>query len=863
MTDDRAWRPTALQALGVAGMVFVTSLAGMGMRPDGEPLSVWFPATGVTFAALALTRFPSWPLLLAAVAVGDGVASLVDGRHWVVAILFGLSSCVEGVLGVGLFLRWRNRRRRLRTSEDYAVLVGAAVVAGAVTGVGVAAITVLLDGSFLTAWRAYMFAHPTGVLLLAPAVLVTGGLPPIRSIWNALEVAAQLLLLAGVTVFVFAPDQSLPLTFLPLLPLVWAAVRLGPRLVTLELLGLGLYSTMATLRGDGPFFGFDGSPEPVGPAVSLGQAFLVATAVALIPLSLSIQRRRAVTAALHEREELFRRTFDESLLGMVMLDVADEEARVARANAAFAAMLGTQSATLPGRSWLDLLVPDDAETARDAVRSVRTGRIDGWEGELRHRGTDGEHWAEVAMTPLPEPDGSIRQVSLQMVDVTERHAAQEQLRVMALHDSLTGLPNRALLVDRLEYWLNVHHRDGGNLAMMFCDLDEFKRVNDSAGHAVGDAVLVAVTNRITAVLRPEDTVSRIGGDEFVVLCPLVDGLAEAQAIGARLVEALSRPVVAEGLSYRIGISVGLTMSQPTSTVDSMLREADSAMYAAKRGGRHQVAVYSEDQQARVSRSARLEHDLRRAVHEGELRLHVQPVVDLTNGRIVAGEALVRWNDPVHGLRPPSEWMDVAENSSVIYELGEWVLLQACTIAAAWAEDLGADTPRVHVNVSVRQLDRCTLASDVAGALRRSGLAADLLVLELTETYLQRVRHSLRADFEALDRMGVRVAADDFGTGYSPLTRLTELPVHMLKIDQQFVAGMGRDQRARAVVQAVLGLGTTLGLQVVAEGVETPAQADELRRLGCTLGQGFLWSPPRPPDQFLALVRDSLFQGLAS
>ena len=265
--------------------------------------------------------------------------------------------------------------------------------------------------------------------------------------------------------------------------------------------------------------------------------------------------------------------------------------------------------------------------------------------------------------------------------------------------------------------------------------------------------------------------------------------------------------------------------------------------------------------ASPERTARIERELRLALVREEFVLHVQPVVDITTGAVVAAETLVRWQHPRDGLLPPADWLDVAESTSVIHELGYWVLDESCRLAASWAEELGTRAPVVHVNISARQLDSGLLPSQVLECLDRYHLPGHRLVLELTETHLDPLPATLRHDLERLGRRGVRLAADDFGTGYSPLTRLTDLPIEMLKIDRQFVAAMGQDRRARAVVHAVLGLGRALGLEIVAEGVETPAQADDLRHLGCATAQGYLWSPARPADVFLDLTRTSVGSGL--
>ncbi len=348
--------------------------------------------------------------------------------------------------------------------------------------------------------------------------------------------------------------------------------------------------------------------------------------------------------------------------------------------------------------------------------------------------------------------------------------------------------------------LDINQRDAGRLVLLFCDLDDFKSVNDSAGHGVGDALMMEMAARMTGSMRPQDTVARLGGDEFVGLAPAAptDPETFSMELSARILKSLTAPVDLRGRRYHLSASIGVTVSVPGSTPDSLLREADTAMYEAKRAGK---------------------------------------------GR--------------SGLLGPAEWLDVAESCEVIHPLGAWVIDESCRMAAAWLAELGAAAPVVHANVSARQVGRGSLVPDVRGALLRHGLPGSQLVLELTETQLDRAHNAVLTEVMQVRADGVRLAADDFGTGYSSLTRLTDLPVDMIKIDRAFVARMGEDERARAVVSSLVTMGNVMQVDVVAEGVETPEQARVLAGMGCHLGQGFWWSRPVPQDQFLELVRRSL------
>jgi diguanylate cyclase (GGDEF)-like protein len=468
----------------------------------------------------------------------------------------------------------------------------------------------------------------------------------------------------------------------------------------------------------------------------------------------------------------------------------------------------------------------------------------------------GEVWLDVAVSPIRSA-ANTDMVTVQLVDVTRQRETEAFLSARASSDSLTGLANRSHFLERLAERLAATD-SSSFVALLFLDLDDFKDVNDSAGHLTGDEVLVEVANRLATMTRPGDVLARFGGDEFVLLCDALTCPVQAEAIATRLIAAVGHSVDVGGISYPVGLSIGIALSAPGSKIDDLMSNADTAMYASKAAGKNRTTLFSETHRAHAIRTVRLQSELRRALELNEFVLYVQPIVDMVSEAVIGGEALIRWQHPTEGLLFPDDWLDVAESTGLMPALGAWVLNTACHIAADWPSAIPGTVPRrIHVNVSARQLDNGDIGQMVEQALNSAQLKPDHLAIEFTETHLARIRPELLEDLRALSATGVRLAADDYGTGYSPLTKITELPLDMVKIDKQFVAEMLHDPRSMAVVQALIGLSRALALDVVAEGVETLEQAEALSQLGCPLGQGYLWSRAVPPRRFLELLAAQL------
>ena len=572
-----------------------------------------------------------------------------------------------------------------------------------------------------------------------------------------------------------------------------------------------------------------------------------------------ITQRKAVEEALRESEARHRAVIENAAEGMIILDAGG---RIVTTNSSAERILGLRKDQLIGT----LLGPSDFSAVREdgtpwpvetrpAVTTLRTGEPRS-NVIMGYRRPDGSLiWVSINSRALGGVGGQApSEVVVSFIDVTERRSFEERLTYLAQNDALTGLPNRALLLDRLGQALTRAARRQSAVGIMLFDLDRFKEVNDSLGHSAGDAVLREVAARVRRALRDSDTVARLGGDEFCVVLEDCERRDKVGITASKLQRLFDEPIAAEGREVFTGASIGIaTYPDDGNSIEDLIRHADTAMYDAKRDGGNGHRFYSRERHSRPADRLHLGTALRRAIDRNELVLHYQPQIDIASGRPVGVEALLHWRHPELGLLPPKDFIHVAEETGLIVPIGEWVLKTACAEARAW-QQAGLPLLTVGINLSARQFRDAQLISKIAATLAVTGLGPRYLELEITETVIMsETGHTINVLTRLAD-LGVRVSIDDFGTGYSSLAYLKRFPVHKLKIDRAFVRDIQSSRDDAAIAQAIITLSKALDLRVIAEGVETSEQLAILANLGCTQYQGFYFSGALPARELIDLLR---------
>ncbi len=570
-------------------------------------------------------------------------------------------------------------------------------------------------------------------------------------------------------------------------------------------------------------------------------------------LYLLVDRTLIAISSAEEDLKLRDRAIESSVSAICITDNLAPDNPIVYVNSAFERITGYSSQEVLGRNARLLQGTDLAQpeliTIRAALHDQRPCHV-----VLRnYRKDGGMYWNELNISPVRNDAGTVTHYIGVHSDITDAKTHQDELARQANHDSLTGLPNRNLLWDRIDRACARTQRYGGFVAVAFLDLDNFKVVNDSLGHSLGDHLLRAVAARLESSLRAMDTVARLGGDEFVLV--LSDHKSELSVSGElqRIVESFSQPFVVDGRDVFITASVGVALyPQDAKDPETLMKSAELAMYRVKESGRNAYQLYTAEMQTRVTERLGLEGMLRRALERGEFSLRYQPQVDLRSNRIFGCEALLRWNQPDLGMIGPGKFIPLAEETGLIVPIGEWIVRTACRQSKTW-QNAGLPAVTMAVNISARQFRENTLLQAVAKILDETGLDASQLELEVTESVIMHDTQHVIATLQAFADMGVSLSVDDFGTGYSSLSYLKRFPVDRLKIDQSFVRDVTTDADDAAIAQAVITLGHTMNLRVIAEGVETPEQLAFLRRHQCDEMQGYLFGKPMPADEFAKLL----------
>lgn len=585
-------------------------------------------------------------------------------------------------------------------------------------------------------------------------------------------------------------------------------------------------------------------------ALALGNASLYES------LQQELKARERTQEALRLSETKFRSIFENSLDAMFILD---DGGYCIDVNPAAAQLDGGPREAMLGKTIFEL-APSTSIASLENVweQFLHDGVVAGEYQLKRHNGEISQ--LEFRATANYLPGCHI----FMLRDITERKSLEQRLRHQAFHDSLTALPNRALFLDRLAQSMARSSRNASSVALIFLDVDDFKVINDSLGHKAGDCLLMQVGERLQACVRAGDSVARLGGDEFTVLLEDIGDLAQARLVAEVIAQQLRAPFMLDGHEVFITASIGISLSSASDEApDDLLRNADMAMYEAKNKGKARFAVFDPGMNYKAWQRLQMESELRHAIAEGQLSLNYQPVVDLRSGRVVEVEALLRWQHPQHGAVAPADFVPIAESTGLILPIGRWVLQQACRQVKLWQQSQrheqwheqhaqGTEPLRLSVNLSAKQFKHDGLLEEIITVLDDTGLDPSCLKLEITEGVALDNSDSTLETLRKLKAAGVRIAVDDFGTGYSALSYLKRYPIDTLKLDRSFVNGLGYDIEDTAIVHAVIAVAQTLGISVTAEGVETVEQLEQLRTLGCDLGQGYYFAHPLPADAVLPL-----------
>ena len=843
---------TVLRILALAVAYAVSGYMGLAIPYISNITLIWLP-TGIAVAALARWGTTCWPgIALGALAVELTVVPPLP------AVTVTVTNTLAPVVTVWLLNRW-GFHRDFDRHRDILIFVAAALAGMLISSTGgistLATAGTVPAAAVFAGWLTWWLGDAVGVLLAGPLLLSLNAKNLREFSERRLELLLWLLVTALACWGVFfanpgSEDAGLPLAFIPIPLLVWAALRLGITGASLAVLLLSVGAALSTAMGSGPFHGK--SPQ-IG-LLLLWAYTLSLAVVAMMITALDAERRRALeqfkTKALHLR------TIVQSEPQCVK--IIDHNLKLLEMNQAGLEMIEADSIDqVIGKDIGDVVLP----AYRDAFNQLTQRTLEGASGTLvfEIQGLKGRRrWLDTHTVPLRDPDGNISGALAVTRDVTQQKEDEEAIHRLAFYDPLTGLPNRRLLLDRIGHALAHVRRTRDFGALMILDLDHFKTLNDTQGHDVGDTLLQAVAERLNGCIRECDTVARLGGDEFVVLIEQLSrdprmASEQAETIGEKIRHALSSSYVLSTHDFQTSVSLGICLFHgEEDRPEDVLKRADLAMYQAKGSGRNALCFFDPSMQERVEQRVELDAQLRHALDAGELTLHYQAQLD-REFRVIGAEALLRWRKADQVLVPPDTFIPFAEESGLILPIGRWVLESACRQIVAWGDDPLLSQVQISVNVSVRQFRHPAFVEDVQHILAETGCKPDRLKFELTESVAIDDVERVVERMGALKELGIRLSLDDFGTGYSSLSYLRRLPLDQLKIDRSFIRDITTDADDAAIVRAIIAMADTLGIEALAEGVETITQLEFLDFHGCRAFQGYYFSRPLTATDFERFV----------
>ena len=852
--NSRLWFRLLILALGYCAVGMLGSLLPVLM----PSLSlVWLPS-GIAVAALMRWGMHYWPgILLGALLAGLPILQQ-GGLSLPAIIILAFVHTVAPLLSAWI-LRVLGMQPALQRIRDIPLMVFGVAVGMFAAASGAAAMLFYaqlipqhaLENFVLQFW----IANVVDVLLLLP-LLLNISLKALSQLW--LERKRYLLLALLVTamevaIFQFVPgyaEQYIVLAFFVLPFVVVLAMRLGVIGSAIMVLLLSLVALLSV--------GEQGEQSSWALWVFISTLSLVSLLITALQAS-----RELTEKALRNSENKLRAVVDHAQDGIVSID---DQGKLVEFNHAAERMFGYKREEVLGKLLVETLIPPNMREAhiRGHHKYLQTGSTDilNRRLEIQALRADGTEFpVELTITSLKEQ--GLPLLTGFFRDLTERRKVESEIRNLAFFDALTGLPNRRLLMDRLNQAIAASVRHEKHGAVLFIDLDDFKALNDSRGHDVGDLLLVEVSKRLRQCVRNEDTVARLGGDEFVIVLEdmslnLEQALAQTKLVAQKVLETVNQPYQLGEIEHHNSSSIGIVLFNGNFvSIDELLKRSDTAMYEAKAAGRNTLRFFDPAMQAALEKRVDMELQLRLALVQEQLRLYCQVQVD-DQRRVFGAEVLLRWQHPEHGLLSPKEFVSIAEDSGLIVSIGRWVLYNACLQLKSWEGRPGLDSMQLAVNVSARQFRHSDFVDEVLKILQTTGADPSLLKLELTESVVLDNLADAVAKMNALRELGVRFSMDDFGTGYSSLAYLKRLPLTQVKIDRSFVRDIAEDASDAAIVQAILAMSNTLGLKVIAEGVETEAQFQLLQSYGCRFFQGYLFSKPLQIDEFERLLKDHDF-----